>query len=437
MQSGDEDEARALWGFQDNEDGLASLFTVEDGVVEGESIPEVRDGVGIDPATGAATRRIKYTTTVLPRGTRVRFSCSLAVDHDGDTSRAEDALKMLIGALRHGSIRLGAQRTRGMGKVVLEDERLRCATLDTRQGMIDHLRGHDSDVRLDDLEPVLTGRNRRIDITVQWHATEPVMVKSGAGSIAIDSLPLVSGIDDSNMALTLPGSSLKGVLRSRAALIVSTAVGGTPNAQGSAAEALVRQLFGTSRADVDKDAKNGGMGMLAIDDCYAETTLKRSAWAKVGSALDEADVRTALSGSPLEGKLPTVTHVAIDRWTGGASDKKLFNQMEPRDLSWEPMCLTLDLSRLEDVPPTQKAMVALLLLTLRDLASGRVPLGFGTNRGMGSVAVDRVTITPSGVDWMQDMATLDKGDIKTLPCDLLSQLDEAWQTAIDGHQGGE
>jgi hypothetical protein len=39
--------------------------------------------------------------------------------------------------------------------------------------------------------------------------------------------------------------------------------------------------------------------------------------------------------------------------------------------------------------------VALLLLTLEDLAGGQIPLGFGTNRGMGSVRVSGARLEAS------------------------------------------
>jgi len=64
--------------------------------------------------------------------------------------------------------------------------------------------------------------------------------------------------------------------------------------------------------------------------------------------------------------------------------------LEPHAVEWEPITLTVDLDR---TPP---AGVALLLLVLRDLANGRLPLGFAVNRGMGAVKDVAVTVTPHG-----------------------------------------
>jgi len=183
--------------------------------------------------------------------------------------------------------------------------------------------------------------------------------------------------------------------------------------------------------------------MLAVDDCYAKVSIDRASWEELATALNDKTFRTALEKARLEDKLQEAYHVAIDRWTGGASDQKLFNQMEPRGLAWEPMVLSLDFSRIQYgsgqqatiEEQEQKQMAALLLLVLRDMSNGRLPFGFGTNRGMGSVAVDRIVLTPFGVSWMKEGAELDKGDIEALPDALIKDLEQAWQSLIANHGG--
>jgi len=447
--------ARSLWGSQESDMGDASLFTVEDSIVRVAVLPEVRDGVGIDKKTGAAQRGIKYDTTILPRGTQIEFQCSVSVIHDSDGVDTEGALRLLVEALQSGRIRIGAQRTRGMGKVVLEDCRVTVAQMNTRQGIIDHLQGHDKAVTVESLHAPRAAGGHRIEVAIYWHPTEPLMVKSGVDGIAVDGLPLVSSVDGDHVALVMPGSSIKGVLSSRASLIVRTMTGHDSEDGSRKADTVLDRLFGTSRAKVTpKDAKDApedaveGMGMMAVDDCYAKVSIDRVTWEAFTTALDDKDVRRVLESAHLENKLQEVYHVAIDRWTGGASDQKLFNQMEPQGIEWEPIYLSLDLSRLSDpaamkevtemqkrLDQEQKGMVALLLLVLRDMACGRMPLGFGTNRGMGSMAVDRIVLTPLGVSWMEEGANLDKGDIATLPVPLIEDLDRAWQTITADHGG--
>jgi CRISPR/Cas system CSM-associated protein Csm3 (group 7 of RAMP superfamily) len=432
---------KSLWGFQESDEGVASLFTIEDGIIVAAMPPEVRDGVGINKKTGTAQHRIKYDTTILPRGTEMDFRCSLASINGQDGEDGTGALRMLLEALQHGSIRLGAQRTRGMGKVALKDCQVKCAVLDTRQGIIDHLEGHDKAVDIQSLPAARGSDGHRIEVTIDWHPTEPLMVKSGTDGIAVDALPLVSAVDSSHVTLVMPGSSIKGVLSSRANLIVATVTGHNPDDEVSKVNTVLSLLFGTSRAEASEKDTVKGMGMLAVDDCYAKVSIDRANWEELATALNDETVRTVLERARLEDKLQEAYHVAIDRWTGGASNQKLFNQMKPQGLAWEPIVLSLDFSRLQERPKQQamieeqKQMAALLLLVLRDMSNGRLPFGFGTNRGMGSVAVDRIVLTPFGVSWMKEGAELDKGDIEALPDALIKDLEQAWQSLIANHGG--
>lgn len=94
-------------------------------------------------------------------------------------------------------------------------------------------------------------------------------------------------------------------------------------------------------------------------------------------------------------------HVALDRWTGGAADGRLFSVLEPHTVEWEPIRLSVDLTRLG--AEWSGSALALLLLVLRDLAAGRVPLGALSNRGFGDIDVTEITLT--GGPW-PDQVTL-------------------------------
>jgi CRISPR/Cas system CSM-associated protein Csm3 (group 7 of RAMP superfamily) len=437
------DATRLLWGFQQGDKGDASLFEIEDSVITATALPEVRDGVGIDKKTGAAQRGIKYDTTILPRGTEMEFQCSVSVVQDSERTNTEGAFRLLLEALQSGRIRIGAQRTRGMGKIVLivlESAPIEVASLGTRQGIVDHLQGRDKHATIESLSSPQGGGGDRIEVAIHWHPTEPVMVKSGVDGIAIDGLPLVSGVDCDHVALVIPGSSIKGVLSSQAGLIVKTVTGQKSDGEPSKATVVLERLFGIARTKAGSDNVAEGMGMLAVDDCYAKDVFERDTWQRFTTALDEKQARKVLAEAHLTEKMRAACHVAIDRWTGGASNQKLFSQMEPQGIDWEPISLSLDFSRLKDsitheeMVDAQKEIMALLLLVLRDMATGRLPLGFGTNRGMGSVAVDRIVLTPSGISWMKEDADLKSGDIAALPDGLIKDVQQAWQRimAVEG-----
>jgi hypothetical protein len=93
-----------------------------------------------------------------------------------------------------------------------------------------------------------------------------------------------------------------------------------------------------------------------------------------------------------------ITHVAIDRWTGGAAENLLFSVQEPVSADWQPIRMSLDVGRAGSPADEDGGQaLALLLLVLRDLADGWLALGFGGTRGRGSVRVSRVAFTGDGL----------------------------------------
>ena len=68
----------------------------------------------------------------------------------------------------------------------------------------------------------------------------------------------------------------------------------------------------------------------------------------------------------------------------------LFCVLEPWQSSFQPIRMTLDLKRLR--PSDIRAALALLCLVIRELARGRLPMGFAVNRGMGDLEVLAVSV---------------------------------------------
>ena len=123
--------ADSMFGFQNekNNTGHASYLIVDDAEL---TVPagldrEIRDGIGINPQTGATDDGMKYTRAVLPRGTS--FSLLLELDlpkQPEDQSKDESsidsnnfvkALKWLLDGISQDGLQLGAAKTRGLGDV--------------------------------------------------------------------------------------------------------------------------------------------------------------------------------------------------------------------------------------------------------------------------------------------------------------------------------
>jgi CRISPR/Cas system CSM-associated protein Csm3 (group 7 of RAMP superfamily) len=414
------EEADALWGPRDANAGHASYVIVEDAVIEAGAIaPELRDGVGIDRYTGAAAEKVKFDREILPSGTALPFRLLFEEPRD-DKANGAAMLAALILALQEGEVYLGAARSRGLGKVKLEGLTILERKFDSRDGILASLRGTAQPSK--GLEALFTGwKDRRrqrpvIWIRIGWRPDGPMMVKSAVDGMVVDALPLLSQKDGA-LHFALPGSSIKGALRSQAERIVSTlldppACDGKTFLDQLARFPIVTNLFGAPNASASADDKEKkwlpGLSPLNVEDCFSESEISAKTLDHMfgggGGGKDLPDWTKALpeyqyntDGKPY---FDPSAHVAIDRWTGGASDGALFSVLEPWNVQWGDLILAIDPNRLprrageagKDKMEEALAAIALLLLTLADFVKGETPLGFGTNRGFGSVTVNSVSM---------------------------------------------
>ena len=204
-----------------------------------------------------------------------------------------------------------------------------------------------------------------------------------------------------NAQLLIPGTSIRGALRSRASRIARTVLAARRelepftsqdiHEQIAAEPNLVRYMFGSTEY----------RGAVTVHDCL----------------------------STKRGKLIEVTHNAIDRWTGGVIDGGLFTEAVYLGTHWEPITIDIDLRQLlnnieaekgpeddgktvgadetgigsedrEQSKPTHAdyahAAYVLLGLVLAELSAGTLPLGSRSTRGLGQVVV--TTIEVEGAD---------------------------------------
>jgi CRISPR/Cas system CSM-associated protein Csm3 (group 7 of RAMP superfamily) len=428
-------------------------------------LAEIRDGVGIDRVTGAAANQIKFDRAILPRGTRISFE--MCVELGGDEAAQNEARSLthtVLRALQAGEIRFGAAKSRGLGRVDVTELAICEQGLLRKNGLLDTLRGKGKTIELGKSERQSLGfeERPRLTIDIAWKPRGPLMVKSEHDGFAVDMLPLTSAVAD-HLSFVLPGSSIKGAFREQAERIVRTLLNikdvriveskqdfinqvevKEPKQQkGPEHTSLIGWLFGTAGDPAKEDEKGKsrlpGFSAVTFDDCYAELAFSAEQWSAIERAKNEQELRGALEMAKL-GNAQQAFHVAIDRWLGSAADGFLYSVLEPHGVSWETIRLSLDLARLPDEDSRERA-VMLLLLTLRDFVAGRIPLGFGVNRGMGAVEVTGINVAAADCEsspWLKDLAgeRLNAGKLD-VPEGLRKQLKETWQTWIKKQIGEE
>lgn len=430
-----------LWGYQRDDRGHASFVAVDDMVIENSEtvVVEIRDHVGIDREYGAAAEHIKYDRAILPRGTRLNLHVTVDVPVRGQRDQALAMLATLKQALEAGEVRLGAAKTRGLGHVRLDGGQLTEQVFGTRQGILASLRQTNGNVvSQEDIDSAKQAhpaqKQPRLTLKIHWKPVGPLMVKAGFDGIAADMLPLVTGCDG-QVSLVLPGSSVKGAFRSQAERIVRTVRGETgPSWLGGqgrqkfldAVEVeLINELFGRRGEKVGTDDKRTwlpGLGSLGVIDCFGQHRLTVAQWQAIQAATDDRQLRQALADAGLQ-PWSQAYHVAIDRWLGSAAESMLYTVLEPHRTEWEPLTLEVNLQRLPD--DLQLPALALLLLVIRDLANDRLPLGFATHRGMGTIQVTNFTVETHDVEG--ELTQLSATELKNGEYDKLPEmLNTAW-----------
>ena len=405
----------------------------------GESPLPRRHGVGIDRTTGAASDGALYEHEFLPRGTR--FTIRITAEGRDDETMGRDQsegipgsassesvkklLEFIVDVLTQHKVSLGGRTGSGQGSFTVgkPDLRTLAATTGKETGTslteaLNSLIGAEATGSHTDLELGGWTLEEPARITIDWWSPTGIFVAEDEEltkqrKAQKEEENRKKGIDEEvhevvyplrdpseaweNAQLLIPGTSIRGALRSRASRITRTVLAARrelePFAshdlhdQIAAEPNLVRYMFGSTEY----------RGAVTVHDCL----------------------------STKRGKRIEVTHNAIDRWTGGVIDGGLFTEAVYLGTHWEPITIDIDLRQLlnnieaekgpeddgktvgadqtgigsedrEQSKPTHAdyahAAYVLLGLVLAELSAGTLPLGGRSTRGLGQVVVSSIDV---------------------------------------------
>jgi len=332
---------------------LGSRPVAQDGSESAIVPSEVRASTKIDRERGAARENTLRIDEVLPAGSR--FEVFLRWD-DASAGEVED----LAGLLAVWRPFIGRGVSRGRGRCAAERVRHGTLNLDEPEGMLRWLTMNgpnlahaiavnDMAAEAHDDEPVLRAT---LSIRGPWRigSGEPPP-KEAQGDREHEVIPLLK----TAAGFLVPGSGLKGLLRSRAEFILrSTGAVPPPCLDQQCENCWICQVFGYGGG---KDTESGSVGA-------------RSAIRVADSVVGQAEpVRR--------------THIAIDRFTGGVLDGALY-EVE----ALEAGTFTIQVEQLVTLTEERLTEIrAVLRLVLADLDDGIIGIGAGVARGYGSVKV--------------------------------------------------
>ena len=268
-------------------------------------------------------------------------------------------------------------------------------------------------------------------------------------------LPLLGGKNNEQFPV-IPGSSLKGALRSQAERIMRTLFNIDPGwlketkprerflaqlDEGSGKKTppmrLIQQIFGGR----GKKEAHFGQGALSVADCFAAGGASADQWGRLyfgGSNEETYQDFTKRLADTRKVTWQKAHHVAIDRWTNGPLEHALYSVLEPIGEKWNCMELELDLSRIQDASSQEDATAAwvLTLLVLRDLMQQRIPIGFGGNRGLGEIKVNEIRIQPVDCEELNltESITLQNGTLENIPDEVRANWNDSWKAWLEAEE---
>ncbi len=364
--------AERLFGYLDEDkkndrtDSILSWLMVDDALGElpgDKNAIELRDGVAIDPKTRTAKldknkKGQKFDLELLAAGTRFRLHFEFWLNENNRSYL--EALALALKGFEEGTIGLGLRKNRGYGRCKVAGWQIQRYRMDDKNGILNWLSHQEpeqdvfqSDImRLLDVSSDQTHQGEKFVLDAQFKLDSSLLIRSGTGNPAgtdfvhLRSLRIDSD-DDPQFAMkpVLSGTSLAGVIRHRAQRIALTMI-----ENEKAADALVNGMFGF-------------------------TDKKKSQGSRV--AIRETEIKNGVDDL-------IQTRIKIDRFTGGAYPNALFSEQPVFGKSKTDTCVHLHLE-LRKTPAARyfEAEVGLLLLVLKDLWTGDLPVGGESSVGRG------------------------------------------------------
>lgn len=322
----------------------------------GKPAIELRDSVKLKTATHTAEDGKKFDMELLEAGTVFPIKLELLVIA-GQENDLKQALAYALQGFEKGQIPLGGRKRRGLGQCRVTEWQVWYYDMKDKTGV--GLLGWLADsgqpqtgkniVALLDVSPdTLADKRRSFNIEATFALDSSLLIRSGSGEASDPDMVHLHSKRNGQLAPILSGTSLAGALRARATRIANTL--NLPTVE------IINGIFGS---DVETSNKtNLSASRLIFNECIIENGID-----------DKIQNR-----------------VTLDRFTGGSYSGALFNQRPLIGRTGHTTTLTVKLTlqrSAEQKDSKFEAEVGLLLLLLKDLWTGDLPLGGESSVGRG------------------------------------------------------
>lgn len=358
--------------------GCQSALVVSDALPTEEATIVIRDGVKIDSRRGVAEQGKKYDYEVVEAGVHYDLYIEVKLRQAFDKEIFKLILNWIKLSMEKENIPIGAMTGSGFGRCRLEEATLYHFDYKNQDHVTAWLGGdlqewEKARINVDELplpDEVLTQDDQYFSIDAWFSIKNSLIVRSySVNPEAPDSVHFRSADE-----AILPGTSLRGAIRARAERITHTL--------GATDDELIHNLFGW----VKTDKKGRGMESALTNHESTENNQKEKPGARRGRITIEE------SRLDMNHLAEEIQHrICIDRFTGGAINSKLFDSMPlwPLD-DGEHLGIQMSVKKCEGWEP------GLLMLVLKDMWTGDLPLGGENNVGRGVLEGRRAVLKMPG-----------------------------------------
>jgi CRISPR/Cas system CSM-associated protein Csm3 (group 7 of RAMP superfamily) len=359
-----------------------SLIRAMGTVLSRAADPQVRTQTAIGRFRATAVDGSLRTREHLPAGSTVDLYLSLVGPTEGDLALVRETLASWRPVL-------GGGRGVGFGAAAVSEIRHRGYDLSTESGLAEWLevggpgtwRAGRWDVWA--VAPARSSSDR--DITFSFRVDADLMIGTGRTRDREAAGRVATTVRDDRGPF-VPGSTLKGVFRSRAEFILRT---------------LGLRACDPTHSEPRAEPDGGPAGIGGA--CTSDPCLICRLFGHSGARGTQGGQRTRLdfADARIEGAgIAERAHVAIDRFTGGQTQGLLFNQEVV-----ESGAVTV---RITVAPEADIDLVrGLLSAVALDIHDGFVGLGHGTARGMGDLRLDNEQVDRLRAIWLSALETVE------------------------------
>lgn len=357
----------ALFGGEKGDDkGSQSALIIDDALGETPKI-ELRDGVRIDPITRTAKidfdngipRGYKYDLHLLEAGTVFPVRMELLLSQGADQEPVKQMLALALHGLEAGEIAIGLRKRRGFGECNVERWRITRYDLTKPAALLAWLAegrpgwGYTADSepqsgqKIADLLGVtlanISDKRSLCRVRAQFIVDGSLLIRAGFGEQdrGPDTVHLHSARPGGTRKPVLSGTSLAGALRHRAERVLRT-IG-----DGKQALEMIDNMFGPAEISGNNNQKARASRLI---------------------------VKETVIENPME---LVQNRIRIDRFTGSVHGTGLFNEQPVFGKNDTLVAVDLTLRN------PKEAEIGLLLLLLKDLWTGDLPLGGEVSIGRG------------------------------------------------------